>query len=69
MDSGDGETSTIRGHLSGLYKSWLCIRKPFFEEKVFRDGYVREPQWSQRGNVTVTHWMPLPEPPKEENNV
>ena len=41
----------------------------FYPEFVFRDGYVREPQWSQRGNVTVTHWMPLPEPPKEDNNV
>ena len=38
----------------------------FYEKKVFRDDYVREPQWSQRGKVEVTHWMPLPEPPKEE---
>lgn len=37
----------------------------FYEKKVFRDDYVREPQWSQRGKVKVTHWMPLPEPPKE----
>lgn len=38
----------------------------FYEKKVFRDDYVREQQWSQRGKVKVTHWMPLPEPPKEE---
>ena len=37
----------------------------FYEKKVFRDDYVREPQWSQRGKMKVTHWMPLPEPPKE----
>lgn len=37
----------------------------FYEKKVFRDDYVREQQWSQRGEVKVTHWMPLPEPPKE----
>ena len=38
----------------------------FYEKKVFRDDYVREPQWCQRGKVKVTHWMPLPKPPKEE---
>lgn len=38
----------------------------FYAKKVFRDDYVREPQWSQRGKVKVTHWMPLPEPPKED---
>lgn len=37
----------------------------FYEKKVFRDDYVREQQWSQRGKVKVTHWMPLPEPPRE----
>lgn len=35
----------------------------FYPKKVFRDDYVREPQWSQRGKAKVTHWMPLPEPP------
>lgn len=24
--------------------------------------------WRVSGSVTVTHWMPLPEPPKEDNN-
>lgn len=38
----------------------------FYAKKVFRDDYVREPQWSQRGKVKVTHWMPLPEPPVED---
>ena len=38
----------------------------FYTEKRFASGYVREAQWSQRGTVKVTHWMPLPEPPKEE---
>lgn len=37
----------------------------FYEKKVFRDDYVREPQWSQRGKVKVTHWMPMPKTPKE----
>lgn len=41
----------------------------FYTKKVFRDDYVREPQWSQRGKVKVTHWMPLPEPPKENSHV
>lgn len=38
----------------------------FYTEKRFASGYVREAQWSQRGTVKVTHWMPLPLPPKEE---
>ena len=38
----------------------------FYTEKRFASGYVREAQWSQRGTVKVTHWMPLPEPPKGE---
>ena len=30
-----------------------------------RDGY--DPWFSAKGSsVTITHWMPLPEPPKEE---
>lgn len=37
----------------------------FYTEKKFASGYVREASWSQRGKVKVTHWMPLPEPPKE----
>ena len=32
----------------------------FYTEKRFASGYVREAQWSQRGTVEVTHWMPLP---------
>lgn len=32
----------------------------FYTEKRFASGYVREAQWSQRGTVKVTHWMPLP---------
>lgn len=36
----------------------------FYTRKTFHNGYVREAQWSQRGKVKVTHWMPLPEPPK-----
>ena len=39
----------------------------FYTEKRFASGYVREAQWSQRGTVEVTHWMPLPEPPKGGN--
>ena len=38
----------------------------FYTEKRFASGYVRESQWSHRGKVNVTHWMPLPEPPKED---
>ena len=38
----------------------------FYAKKVFRDDYVIEPKWSQRGKVKVTHWMSLPEPPKED---
>lgn len=37
----------------------------FYTEKRFSSGYVRESQWSQRGKVKVTHWMPLPNPPVE----
>lgn len=35
----------------------------FYTEKHFRNDYIREANWSQRGKVKVTHWMPLPEPP------
>ena len=38
----------------------------FYTEKRFASGYVREALWSQRGTVKVTHWMPLPDPPKGE---
>lgn len=38
----------------------------FYTKKRFASGYVREAQWSQRGTVKVTHWMPLPKPPKGE---
>ena len=38
----------------------------FYTEKQFRSDYIREENWSQRGKVKVTHWMPLPEPPKGE---
>lgn len=38
----------------------------FYTEKRFASGYVREAQWSQRGTVKVTHWMPIPQPPKGE---
>ena len=38
----------------------------FYTEKRFASGYVREAQWSQRGKVKVTHWMPLPKPPVED---
>ena len=38
----------------------------FYAEMKFASGYVREASWSQRGKVKVTHWMPLPQPPKGE---
>ena len=38
----------------------------FYTEKRFASGYVRKAQWSKRGTVKVTHWIPLPEPPKGE---
>jgi hypothetical protein len=33
-------------------------------------AYDDDPHWQHEGSygLTVTHWMPLPEPPKEMNN-
>ena len=36
----------------------------FYTQKHFSSGYTREAKWSGKGGTTVTHWMPLPEPPK-----
>lgn len=38
----------------------------FYGRRVFSDKYTREPHFSLRGKVKITHWMPPPEPPKEE---
>lgn len=34
------------------------------------NGYVNRPHFQHEGmnEMTVTHWMPLPEPPKEDEN-
>lgn len=37
----------------------------FYPTKRFRDDYIREAAWSHQGKTRVTHWMPLPKPPKE----
>jgi hypothetical protein len=33
-------------------------------------AFDKEPHWQHEGSygLTVTHWMPLPEPPKEMND-
>ena len=41
----------------------------FYTEKRFASGYVREAQWSRRGTAKVTHWQPMPQPGKENDNV
>lgn len=35
----------------------------YYTEKKCSGGYIRKPAWS---HPNITHWMPLPEPPKEE---
>lgn len=35
----------------------------WYTEKKCSGGYIRKPAWS---HPNITHWMPLPEPPKEE---
>lgn len=50
-----------------VYTERGCVyASHFYAKKVFRDDYVREAQWSQRGKVNVTHWMYLPKPPMED---
>lgn len=46
---------TIRGSVLVNY---------FYAKKTFPDGFTRKASW--RGRKCVTHWMPLPEPPKED---
>lgn len=38
----------------------------FYRAKTFLDGHTRKASWSKRGVTSVTHWMPLPQPPKED---
>ena len=34
--------------------------------RILRPYYTWISNWNDAGNFVVTHWMPLPEPPKEE---
>ena len=36
----------------------------FYAEKTFSDGHRKSANW--QGNRNVTHWMPLPKSPKED---
>ena len=58
---------------------WISVKdrlpKPFESVLVFRDGkisidYSEENGWFAYdfNGKRVTHWMPLPEPPKEDNH-
>lgn len=38
----------------------------FYPKKHFQNGYIREAGFTKRGKTIITHWMPLPEPPKGE---
>ena len=38
----------------------------FHTKKYFLNGYMREAGFTQRGKTIITHWMPLPQPPKGE---
>lgn len=51
----------------------LCACKQRSGKVLVKEGYYqiwdwsREPYWRIPGNIdSVTHWMPLPEPPKEK---
>lgn len=46
-----------------LYKSSKVLI--YTEEGEMRTGSV---EWFENGFVNCTHWMPLPEPPKEQNH-
>ena len=50
--------------LGSVYTSHFYAEKHFASMCVY--GYVREAQWSRRGKAKVTHWMPMPQPPKED---
>ena len=44
---------------------WISVR---WWNATTGNGYVDRPHFSDEGveGMTVTHWMPLPEPPKEQ---
>ena len=51
---------------SGAVTTGRFYAEMIFEPTHYRDTvYVRVAGWSRNRNVT--HWMPLPEPPKEES--
>jgi hypothetical protein len=39
----------------------------FHTDRYFKNGYFRLAGFAVRGDSKITHWMPLPEPPKGEN--
>lgn len=47
------------------YYYWADIKKK--NHKVGLDSWRGKTTWARHDNRTVTHWMPLPEPPQEES--
>ena len=60
-EDGSYLVSTERGT---VYANHFYAAKQF--TSIYIGEYMREAEWSQRGKTKVTHWMPLPQPPKGE---
>lgn len=63
------ERQALVGKVKGAPCSALClvvVEDPFSVKIVSTDMTIHG-EWYNYGS-TVTHWMPLPEPPKEEEN-
>lgn len=61
----------VEDRLPDIGKDILFVLKTNFGTKIVGEGARRKDYWIQYGwdlkvsNADVTHWMPLPEPPKE----
>lgn len=58
-----GEEVLVLGNEGSLEVRRLTLRKIHPDEK---DPHYWLDGWDESADYTVTHWMPLPEPPKEE---
>lgn len=63
----NGQIVLCAGH------EWNDKKKPFFMVvSMYRNGFTHyedhRDDWSSDTSSYFTHWMPLPEPPKEQTN-
>lgn len=54
---------SVKDRLPEIYETVIIWRSDCHKATI---GWNFQPGWSVPKGVEVTHWMPLPEPPKEE---